>query len=105
MIAPAVSISSESSMIKTFKSIITDCNKKIVLEKCTKYHLNISESPINKIKKNLEHNVDDETDDTDDTVRDLAANDEYYERTIDNSFKRKLRKRSIRSMMLLNFSN
>jgi hypothetical protein len=102
MIAPAVSISSESSMLKMFKSVITDYNKKIVQEKCTKYHLNISESPINKIKKDLQQYEDE---DIYDAARDLAANDEHYERTIDNVFKKKLRKRSIRSMQLLNFSN
>jgi hypothetical protein len=102
MIAPAVSIRSEPSMLNTFKSIITDYNKKIIQEKCVKYHLSISESPINKIKKDLEKNLEEEIYDPD---SDLAANDEHYERTIDNAFKKKLRKRSIRSMQLLNFSN
>jgi hypothetical protein len=102
MIAPAVTICSESSILKTFKSVITSYNKKIVQEKCSKYHLNISESPVNKIKKDLEQNIEE---DTYDAAGDLGANDEYYERTIDNAFKKKLRKRSIRSMQLLNFSN
>lgn len=102
MIAPAVSIRSEPSMLNSFKSIIKDYNKKIIQEKCVKYHLNISESPINKIKKNFEEKFNERDYDND---ADLAPNDEQYERTIDNVFKKKLRKRSIRSMQLLNFSN
>jgi hypothetical protein len=102
MIAPAVSICAESSMLKSLKNVITDYNKKIIQEKCRKYHLNISESPINKIKKEFGHNIDEEMYDA---AGELGANDVYYERSIDNAFKKKLRKRSIRSLQLLNFSN
>ena len=100
MIVPADSNNSNISKLKIFKSVISDYNKKIVEEKCTKYHLNLSESP--EANKKLEIDI---SENISDPAGNLAANDDQYERTINNAFKKKLRKRSVRSMILLNFSN
>jgi hypothetical protein len=100
MIVPADSENSKICNLKIFKSVISDYNKKIVDEKCTKYHLNLSESPEGnkKLEIDLYENISD-------PAGNLGTNDDQYDRTINNAFKKKLRKRSIRSMILLNFSN
>jgi hypothetical protein len=101
MLVSADPISIDKTKLSAFKSIISDCNKKLVNEKCTKYHVNLSESPISNKTINL-----DLLEYQSESASNLAANDDNYERTINNSFRKKLRKRSTRSMMLfLNFSN
>lgn len=90
--------------LQDFKTTLWDFNKKIIDEKIIKYHL--CETPLNVLETSLNIlDVDSlKTIDKSEGAKSVKIIKDNYEKSINNVFKKKLKRTSSRSLMLLNFA-